>query len=81
MLVISNKNSEFLDIMSRLATKFKYVMKKPIKVKALEMEEDFVVQTLEGVLSGKKGDFLMMGVQGELYPCKREIFFKTYDFV
>jgi hypothetical protein len=41
--------------------------------------EDFEVETLEGVMRGKAGDYLIIGVAGEKYPCKREIFERTYE--
>lgn len=39
------------------------------------------IQTPEGVMSAMDGDYLIQGVAGEIYPCKREIFLKTYIFV
>lgn len=59
---------------------FKAVKKLPIVVHACEMHELFRVHTLEGVMEGKAGDFLMLGVNGEYYPCARDIFLKTYEF-
>ena len=41
----------------------------------------FKVQTLEGEMSGNAGDYLIRGVEGELYPCKGDIFEKTYEKV
>lgn len=32
-------------------------------------------------MNGEAGDYLIQGVEGELYPCKASIFYKTYDFV
>jgi len=40
---------------------------------------EFIVSTLEGVMKGQRGDWLIRGVQGELYPCKPEIFAATYE--
>lgn len=37
------------------------------------------IETLEGVMFGNPDDFLIKGVQGELYPCKPDIFAATYD--
>ncbi|HEM6505078.1 hypothetical protein ACSBRS_010610 [Streptococcus suis] len=37
------------------------------------------VVTLEGVMTAKKGDFIIKGVQGEFYPCKPGIFAETYE--
>ena len=40
-----------------------------------------LIKTLEGVMSGNVGDFIIRGVGGELYPCKPDIFEKTYERV
>jgi len=40
-----------------------------------------VIQTLEGVQTVSWDDFIIQGVQGELYPCKPDIFKATYDQV
>ena len=37
------------------------------------------IATLEGVMRGDRGDWIIQGVQGELYPCKPEIFAATYE--
>ena len=58
---------------------FKRAVKKPIPIKCIQIQEDFEVETMEGTMQGKAGDWLMMGVDGELYPCAREIFEKSYD--
>ena len=61
--------------------KFQKAMKKPIPIECMEMDQAFEVETLEGVMKGKEGDWLMKGVSGEMYPCDREIFLKSYDIV
>ena len=53
--------------------------KKPIKVKAIQVTESFKVETLEGIMKGKAYDYLIKGVEGELYPVDRFIFEKTYE--
>lgn len=35
--------------------------------------------TLEGKMNASKGDFIIKGVNGEFYPCKPDIFEKTYE--
>ncbi len=37
------------------------------------------IYTLEGKHYINKGDYIITGVDGERYPCKREIFLKTYS--
>lgn len=56
--------------------------KKPIIIQSVRMDEEFRVQTLKGdYKQGKAGDFLMCGIDGELYICDREIYEKTYDSI
>ena len=56
--------------------------KRPIVINAKLIEEDFRVNTLEGnYKQGKTGDYLMRGIDGELYICDGPIFEKTYDFL
>lgn len=40
---------------------------------------DLVIPTLEGDHLAKHGDWIIEGVQGELYPCKPDIFAATYE--
>jgi hypothetical protein len=42
---------------------------------------EVVIPTLEGVMKARAGDFIIKGVNGEFYPCKPDIFEKTYDKV
>lgn len=39
------------------------------------------IQTLEGDMIASLGDWVIKGVQGEFYPCKPDIFEKTYEKV
>lgn len=39
------------------------------------------IKTLEGVMLANTGDFIIKGLQGEFYPCKPDIFEKTYELV
>lgn len=60
---------------------YKKALKKPIPVRCIQMEEAFEVETLEGLMKGQPGDWLMIGVNGEMYPCAKNIFEKTYDLI
>jgi len=42
---------------------------------------DLFIKTLEGNMFVSVNDFVIQGVNGELYPCKPDIFEKTYDLV
>lgn len=40
----------------------------------------FKIIAPEGSMTAYVGDYIIKGVQGELYPCKPDIFKATYDF-
>ena len=37
------------------------------------------IETLEGVMDVSIGDWIIKGVNGEFYPCKEEVFLKSYE--
>lgn len=39
------------------------------------------IETLEGVMKASVGDYIIKGINGEFYPCKPDIFMKTYEEV
>lgn len=39
------------------------------------------IETLEGTMKASVGDYIIKGVNGEFYPCKPDIFEKTYERV
>lgn len=39
------------------------------------------IKTLEGTMKASVGDFIIKGINGEFYPCKPDIFEKTYEKV
>lgn len=63
------------------ATKKSIPVRIPIPVNVREMDEAFQVETLQGTMEGKPGDFLVTDARGEMYPCDRETFLELYDVV
>jgi hypothetical protein len=48
--------------------------------KTIQIDSDHIkINTLEGVMVADYDDWLIQGVNGELYPCKPDNFNKTYD--
>lgn len=43
-----------------------------------ESDDCYLIPTLEGTMPMTRNDMLITGVQGELYPCKIDIFQQTY---
>lgn len=54
-------------------------VKKPVVIEAYQTDEEFVIPTLEGEMKASVGDWIITGVNGEMYPCKPDIFEKTYE--
>lgn len=50
-------------------------------MKYCQINEPFEVETLEGTLKGKAGDYLMIDVQGEMYAIDKDIFDETYEII
>lgn len=44
-------------------------------------KNEYYIKTLEGNMYCTKGDWIIKGVNGEFYPCKSDIFEKTYEEV
>ena len=55
--------------------------KKPIVVEAYQTDKEMDIETLEGMIHASVGDWIITGVHGEHYPCKPDIFEKTYEKV
>ena len=58
------------------------IMHHGYKIKDVDHAElGLFIETLEGTHHVSVGDYVIRGVNGELYPCKPDIFEKTYEKV
>lgn len=64
-----------------LEEKFEKYVKIPVTIEAYQTDEEVEIETLEGVMKANKGDWIIKGVKGELYPCKPDVFDLTYTKV
>ena len=62
-------------------TKFEKYTKIPVTIEAYQTDEEIEIETLEGIMKANKGDWIIKGVKGELYPCKPDVFDMTYEKV
>lgn len=46
-----------------------------------ENDLSIMKEILEGIMKASVGDYIIKGVNGEFYPCKPDIFEKTYERV
>ena len=53
--------------------------KRPVEVEAFQTDKEMDIPTLEGIMHANIGDWIITGVNGEQYPCKPDIFAKTYE--
>ena len=54
--------------------------KHPFKILSCEDGKTRItLSTLEGDMACTVNDYIIQGVDGELYPCRRDIFLKTYE--
>ena len=53
--------------------------KKPVEVEATLLLIKCEIKTREGTLFGYPGDWLITGVEGEIYPINDRIFRATYE--
>jgi len=44
-------------------------------------KEGLYIKTLEGNMKTSINDYIIKGIAGEFYPCKEDIFLKTYESV
>ena len=61
--------SDFRKNRFHMIKEIKYYRKKPVIVQAYQTDEEMIIPTLEGD----------MKASGEQYPCKPDIFEKTYE--
>lgn len=58
---------------------FRTYRKKPVIIRAALLAREIDIDTKEGIMHGNVGDYLIIGIKGELYPCKPDIFIASYD--
>lgn len=44
-------------------------------------EVKLVIKNPDGDMIANRGDYIIRGINGEIYPCKPDIFYKMYDLV
>lgn len=54
---------------------------KSVTIEGVKDIGGFYIPTLEGNMKAEFGDYIIKGVKGEFYPCKPDIFAKTYEAV
>ncbi|KAL6068305.1 hypothetical protein QOT17_008334 [Balamuthia mandrillaris] len=74
----SNPNKDLLDEVNARKANGWFHVRKVAPVWAYKLEEDTIVETLEGQERAKAGDMLCKGVAGELWPQKEERLLSKY---
>lgn len=72
---------QFIDTPERISQIAEFVGG-DLRVNYKDKDNPFIpIETLEGTMKASVGDYIIKGVNGEFYPCKPDIFEKTYDCV
>lgn len=66
-------------IFSEDTPRFVDIRKRTVVIQGCRMKEEFSIETEEGTMIGKSGDWLLRGIADELYPCDADIFDKSHD--
>ena len=53
----------------------------PIARDPIDKKPNLIIPTLEGEMLVSIGDWIIKGINGEFYPCKPDIFEKTYEAI
>lgn len=61
--------------------KAKKYVKIPVVITAYQTDKEMVIHTLEGNMRADVGDYIITGIRGEKYPCKPDVFVRTYQEV
>ena len=78
-----NGNSNKAEVESFVGHKLKYKVESgtAYEVGVAPPFFSLTVETLEGDMKAMPFDYIIKGVNGEFYPCKPDIFEKTYEIV
>jgi hypothetical protein len=72
---------QFVDTTARIA-RLSNFLGSTIKINYERIDKPTItIETLEGNMIASEGDYIIKGVNGEFYPCKPDIFEKTYERV
>ena len=73
---------QFLDTEERITELSEFIDNQEVVVNYEKPDSPVLkIETLEGVMTASEGDYIIKGVNGEFYPCKPDIFEKTYEVV
>lgn len=70
----------FVDTVDRITELSEFIDNQKVVVNYESPDKPVLkIETLEGVMAANEGDYIIRGVNGEFYPCKPDIFEKTYE--
>ncbi len=73
---------QFEDTAERICEIHEFLGGEEMRVNYKDKDNPFIpIETLEGTMKANVGDYIIKGVNGEFYPCKPDIFEKTYENV
>jgi hypothetical protein len=79
--VVEEKDIVTPEVLIERNVKWLKFVKIPVMIEAYRPRKVLHIQTLEGVMKANAGDWIIKGIANEIYPCKHNIFEKTYQRV
>jgi len=58
---------------------WKTARKKPVEIEYREVDGEETIETREGTLKAGDGDYIIRGIEDEVYPIDQDIFEETYE--
>lgn len=79
---LPSEDTQFEDNSDRIIEIHEFMGGDTIRVNYEDKDNPYLkIETLEGIMKASVGDYIIKGVNGEFYPCKPDIFEKTYERV
>lgn len=73
---------QFIDNADRIMEIHEFLGRDTMRINYEDKYNPYIkIETLEGTMKASVGDYIIKGVNGEFYPCKPDIFEKTYERV
>lgn len=70
---------QFKDNADCILAIYEFMKQEPIRINYEDKTNPYIkIETLEGTMKAFVGDYIIKGINGEFYPCKPDIFAKTY---
>lgn len=78
---LHNNNRDMFDFLTGTKNENMTLSAETFEIDYNKNPHGLIIKTLEGEMFANFNDYIIKGVNGEFYPCKPDIFKKTYDII